>query len=105
MAFYGVEWGFPDDGYSPLGLHAVVTLASGETHWYAHLSAASVGNGTSVIESQQIALSGNTGNVTGTGHLHVAWRPPAPNFANHFDGFEDFITHFDAGVAFDLSLV
>lgn len=103
---YGTAWGFPDDGYSPLGLHLVVTLPSGEQHWYAHLSALRIANGAPVQAGQVIAQSGASGNVTGP-HLHAAVRPPQPDFAAGFDGFIDFITHFDHDVypRLDLSLV
>lgn len=109
--FYGPSWGFPDDGYGPLGLHGVVTLPSGEEHWYAHLSAALAADGGTVGAGSMIARSGYTGNVLPPGaqgaHLHVAWRPYPIRYDNGFDAFADFLTHFDATVwqHLDFSLV
>ena len=106
VRFFGPPWGFPDGGYGPLGLYAVVRLPNGEEHWYAHLSQAEVAEGATVWEGQVFALSGATGNVSGP-HLHVGMRPTSPNYANGFDGFEPFLTHFDSSVYLlvDLSLV
>lgn len=104
VQFFGPPWGFPDGGYGPLGLYAVVTLPDGEQYWYAHLSHAEVAPATALQEGQVFALSGASGNVSGA-HLHVGWRPAKVNYLNHFDGFEDFITHFDGDVRFDFSLV
>src|SRR5690242_8623961 len=69
----------PDDpwhgGYAgALGLYAVITLPSGETHTYAHLSQVIQPPGPVAID-EVIARSGATGNVTGP-HLHVGVRPP-----------------------------
>jgi murein DD-endopeptidase MepM/ murein hydrolase activator NlpD len=86
--------GFPDDGYSPLGLHAVVTLPTGEQHWYGHLSSTMVNNGTSVAGGTVIALSGSTGNSTGP-HVHVSVRPAKPDYNACYDGFECWLSHLD----------
>lgn len=106
LRLFGPAWGLPDDGYGPLGLHAVITLPSGEQHWYAHLSQALAGSQDRIDGGANFALSGATGNVTGP-HLHLAVRPAHPDYANGFDGFEDFLSHFDhtAYPLIDLSLV
>lgn len=97
LFLFGPPWGLPDDGYGPLGLHAVIRLPGGEEHWYAHLSQALAGNEDVIDGGAVFALSGATGNVTGA-HLHVAMRPAHPNFGNGFDGFEPILTHFDAPI-------
>lgn len=104
--FFGSPWGFPDDGYGPLGLHAVLTMANGEAFWYAHLSVPAVDDGAHVFGGALIARSGATGNVTGP-HLHLAWRPAHVNLHNGFDGFDPWQTHLDTSVhpLIDLHLV
>lgn len=97
LFLFGPRWGLPDDGYGPLGLHAVIRLPTGEEHWYAHLSQALAGNQDVIDAGAVFALSGATGNVTGA-HLHIAMRPAHPNFGNGFDGFESLLTHFDTPI-------
>ena len=107
LAMKGGIVAYPQDSYSPfLGLYAVVTLPNGEAHWYAHLSDRVAGQGDRVNDGQQIARSGASGNVTGP-HLHCAVRPNGPNYANGYEGFVDYLTHFDSSVypRIDLSLV
>jgi murein DD-endopeptidase MepM/ murein hydrolase activator NlpD len=94
---------FPDDGYSALGLHAVVTLPTGEQHWYGHLSSAMANNGESVAGGAVIALSGNSGNSTGP-HVHVAWRPAKPDYNACYDGFDCWLSRLDHDVFSRLDL-
>lgn len=101
--WYGPTWGHADDGYAALGMHAVVTLPSGETHWYAHLGDDVAAEGAAVADGQLIAHSGATGNVSGP-HLHAAVRPATPDYGSGFDGFIDFLTHFDHDVFARLNL-
>lgn len=79
---------------------------TGEQFTYAHLSTIQVSNGQHVKASQEIALSGSTGNSTGP-HLHAAYRPAKPNYDNFYDGYEQWLTHLDKNVRdlIDLSLV
>lgn len=89
------------------GNYLVLTVdGTGEQFTYAHCSTVEVVAGQHVADGQVIARSGNTGNTTGP-HLHFAYRPARPNFKNGLDGYEDYITHFDASVypRLDLSLV
>ncbi|MDX3760992.1 peptidoglycan DD-metalloendopeptidase family protein [Streptomyces mirabilis] len=65
------------------GNQVVVQHADGRYSQYAHLSALSVSTGQTVTESQQIGLSGATGNVTGP-HLHFEIRT-TPNYGSDVD--------------------
>ncbi|MFF4136676.1 peptidoglycan DD-metalloendopeptidase family protein [Streptomyces mirabilis] len=65
------------------GNQVVVQHADGRYSQYAHLSALSVSVGQTVTESQQIGLSGATGNVTGP-HLHFEIRT-TPNYGSDVD--------------------
>lgn len=95
LRYYGPAWGFADDGYGPLGLHAVITVPTGEQHWYAHLSSAEPLDGVNVLAGTMIGSSGATGAATGP-HLHVAWRPAHYSYHNGFDGFDCWLTHLDS---------
>ncbi|MCX5353834.1 peptidoglycan DD-metalloendopeptidase family protein [Streptomyces mirabilis] len=65
------------------GNQVVIQHADGRYSQYAHLSALSVSAGQTVTESQQIGLSGATGNVTGP-HLHFEIRT-TPNYGSDVD--------------------
>ncbi|SFF82076.1 M23 family metallopeptidase [Streptomyces mirabilis] len=65
------------------GNQVVIQHADGRYSQYAHLSALSVSAGQAVTESQQIGLSGATGNVTGP-HLHFEIRT-TPNYGSDVD--------------------
>ncbi|MFD9655600.1 M23 family metallopeptidase [Streptomyces mirabilis] len=65
------------------GNQVVIQHADGRYSQYAHLSALSVSPGQTVTESQQIGLSGATGNVTGP-HLHFEIRT-TPNYGSDVD--------------------
>ncbi|MFC9644678.1 peptidoglycan DD-metalloendopeptidase family protein [Streptomyces mirabilis] len=65
------------------GNQVVIQHADGRYSQYAHLSALSVSTGQTVTESQQIGLSGATGNVTGP-HLHFEIRT-TPNYGSDVD--------------------
>lgn len=65
------------------GNQVVIQHADGRYSQYAHLSALSVSAGQTVTHSQQIGLSGATGNVTGP-HLHFEIRT-TPNYGSDMD--------------------
>ncbi|MGW1498646.1 peptidoglycan DD-metalloendopeptidase family protein [Streptomyces mirabilis] len=65
------------------GNQVVIQHADGRYSQYAHLSALSVSAGQTVTGSQQIGLSGATGNVTGP-HLHFEIRT-TPNYGSDMD--------------------
>lgn len=63
-------------GYTVVLLHD-----NGLRTLYAHLSRATVSRGTTVVQGQQIALAGATGNATGP-HLHFEVRPEPQTVAD-----------------------
>ncbi len=65
------------------GLSMRVQLADGNTLGIAHLSAANVNEGDSVNKGQPIALSGKSGNATGS-VLHVALQNPEGQYVDYF---------------------
>lgn len=52
------------------------------TFIYGHLSEFLVKDGQQVVEGQTIALSGNSGNVLGNGHLHLGLKDGAGDYIN-----------------------
>jgi murein DD-endopeptidase MepM/ murein hydrolase activator NlpD len=102
-------------GYAAaLGLYAVITLMTGETHTYAHLSRVDLPSGRLVLSTTVFALSGNSGNVwpvptpqqpNNGEHLHVGVRPEGVDWANHFDGTIGFLDRYNHDVLIDLSRV
>ncbi len=92
-------------GYTAgLGLYAVITLPSGETHTYAHLSSVTLAPGP-INAGQAFAKSGYSGNVQPPGpagaHLHIGVRPANPDYANHYDGTVGTLERFDHNVTRD----
>ncbi|CAF1018295.1 unnamed protein product [Rotaria sp. Silwood1] len=75
-----INWG------AGLGIHIIIESkdANGKSvrHLYAHLSKKLVKAGDKVKAGQEIAKSGNTGQVTGP-HLHYAERVSPFAYANH----------------------
>ena len=62
-----------NSGSSGYGLHVKIDHGNGFLSLYAHLRAASVANGASVMQGQKIGEVGNTGRSTGA-HLHYEVR-------------------------------
>lgn len=63
------------------GLQLIIRHSNGYTSGFAHLSSAMVDVGDQVGKGQVIALSGDTGRVTGP-HLHYTLRGPEGDFVN-----------------------
>ena len=72
---------------SAYGVRVLLKTPTG-TFLYAHLTKCYVVDGQKVKEGQRIALTGATGNVTGS-HLHLGFRPLVPDWNNGFNGYID----------------
>lgn len=76
--------------YSPseYGNYVVIRHEDGSQTLYAHFQQATVQVGDEVTPSDQIGLSGNTGNSTGP-HLHFGYRPPGADLQDGMRGWVD----------------
>jgi murein DD-endopeptidase MepM/ murein hydrolase activator NlpD len=74
---YAAQSGTYDQGWNDLGgWSAYITTGSGDYTYYAHLQGfAGVGIGASVTAGTHIGYVGDTGNATGTPHLHFEYHP------------------------------
>lgn len=78
------EWQDPSNHGKGYGLEVVIQHVNGYYTRYAHLSSLKVSVGDTVTKGQVIALSGNSGNVTGA-HLHFEVRQGVDSSAGAVD--------------------
>lgn len=88
-----------------LGTYIILHEDLGRQAWFGHLSQTFVTNGQHVNAGERIALSGNTGNVTGP-HLHFGIREKDFDPDNGYWGFRDPLGGFNHPIidSFDTSL-
>lgn len=65
------------------GIWGVLRGDNGDSYWYMHLSAHTVGNGARVTAGQQIGRNGSTGNAS-TPHLHFEHHPGGGGAVNPY---------------------
>ncbi|MTV25705.1 peptidoglycan DD-metalloendopeptidase family protein [Nitriliruptoraceae bacterium ZYF776] len=76
-------WSIQSPGPSA-GLWAILRGDDGNQYWYMHLQSHTVANGSRVSAGQQTGTNGDTGNATGTPHVHFELHPGGGSATNPY---------------------